>query len=155
MSAAVVEIADLHASYGGRAVLKGISLTIPAGRVLAVVGPSGCGKTTLLRTINRLLPSDCRVSGSIVRADKDARRMDAVLLRRRVGMVFQKPNPFPMSIRENVLYGLKAQGRHRGRAGSVLLRPLRRIAQAVVRDGARVGSDPCDEHCGQRRGAEF
>lgn len=106
----VIEIRDLRVSYGATAVIGGIDLTIAPGTVLAVVGPSGCGKTTLLRTLNRMTASSAKISGQIKLDGEDVHRMDPVLLRRRVGMVFQKPNPFPMSIRENVLYGLKAQG---------------------------------------------
>lgn len=107
-----IEIADLRVSYNGTEVIKGIRLTIAPGKVLAVVGPSGCGKTTLLRCLNRLTPPTCKVSGQILLDGETIHRMDPILLRRRVGMVFQKPNPFPMSIRENVLYGVKAQGSH-------------------------------------------
>jgi phosphate transport system ATP-binding protein len=107
----VIELRGLRVSYGTAEVLKGIDLTIGSGQVLAIVGPSGCGKTTLLRCLNRLTPPSCRIEGSITLDGQETRRMDPILLRRRVGMVFQKPNPFPMSIRENVLYGLKAQGR--------------------------------------------
>jgi phosphate transport system ATP-binding protein len=109
----VIEIRDLRVSYGATEVISGIDLTIEPGQVLAVVGPSGCGKSTLLRCLNRLTPPSCRIQGSITLDGAETRRMDSILLRRRVGMVFQKPNPFPMSIRENVLYGLKAQGKGR------------------------------------------
>ena len=100
-------------SYGDTPVIKGIDLTIAPGKVLAIVGPSGCGKTTLLRCLNRLTPANCRIQGSITLDGAETMRIDPILLRRRIGMVFQKPNPFPMSIRENVLYGLKAQGRRK------------------------------------------
>ena len=108
----VMETGMLRVAYGARQVLKGIDLSIARGKVTAMVGPSGCGKTTLLRTLNRLtdLTASCRVTGEVTLDGEDCMAMDPVLLRRRVGMVFQKPNPFPMSIRENVLYGVKAQG---------------------------------------------
>ena len=105
-----VVIAGLRVAYGATDVIKGIDMTIAPGTVLAVVGPSGCGKTTLLRTLNRMTAGSARISGQITLDGDDIHKMDPVLLRRRVGMVFQKPNPFPMSIRENVLYGVKAQG---------------------------------------------
>jgi phosphate transport system ATP-binding protein len=91
-------------------VLKGITMGFPAGEVTAIIGPSGCGKTTLLTTLNRLaeLNRNCRVEGRVELDDADVLALDPVLLRRRVGMVFQKPNPFPMSIRDNVLYGVRA-----------------------------------------------
>jgi phosphate transport system ATP-binding protein len=105
-----LEIRGLRVAYGGKEVLKGIDLDVEPGKITALIGPSGCGKTTLLRCINRLseLTRGCTVKGSIRLDGKDIREMDPMLLRRRVGMVFQKPNPFPMSIRENILYGIKA-----------------------------------------------
>ena len=108
--AGVVETKGLRVAYGATEVIKGIDLTIAPGTVLAVVGPSGCGKTTLLRCLNRMTASGAKITGEIFLDGEPTLRMDPVLLRRRVGMVFQKPNPFPMSIRENVLYGVKAQG---------------------------------------------
>jgi len=108
----VMETAQLRISFGTREVLKGIDLTIAKGQVTAIVGPSGCGKTTFLRSLNRLtdLTPGCKVEGRISLDGEDCVAMDPVLLRRRVGMVFQRPNPFPMSVRENVLYGVKAHG---------------------------------------------
>lgn len=108
-----IEIRNLSVSYNGITVVKNISLAIPAGKITAIIGPSGCGKTSLLRSINRLneLNKNCRVQGQILVDGEDVLQMDTVLLRRKVGMVFQKPNPFPRSIRENILYGLKAANR--------------------------------------------
>ena len=105
-------VRDLHVFYGKKEILKGIDLTFPPGQVTAIIGPSGCGKTTLLATLNRLseMSPGCRVAGKVELDGTDVLRMDPVILRRRVGMVFQRPNPFPMSIRENVLYGIKAAG---------------------------------------------
>ena len=110
----MIDIKELHVSYNGIEVLKGIDLSIPPGKVTALIGPSGCGKTTLLRCLNRLseLIKGCKTQGKILLAGEDIRQMDPTLLRRRVGMVFQKPNPFPMSVRENVLYGVKANHHH-------------------------------------------
>ena len=105
-----MEVRNLQVTYGDKPAIKGIDLTFPAGRVTAIIGPSGCGKTTLLMTLNRLseMTRGCRVAGEVILDGTDVLRIDPVLLRRRVGMVFQRPNPFPMSIRENILYGIKA-----------------------------------------------
>jgi phosphate transport system ATP-binding protein len=125
-------VADLRVSFSGREVIHGIDLAFPRGRVTAILGPSGCGKTTLLRCLNRLteLTRGAAVTGRIELDGEDCLAMDSVLLRRRVGMVFQKPNPFPMSIRENVLYGIKAQG-SKGDHEEILEASLRR---AVIWD---------------------
>jgi phosphate transport system ATP-binding protein len=106
-----MRVENLRVTYKGNpSVLKGISMSFPPGQVTAIIGPSGCGKTTLLSTLNRLaeLNRNCRIEGSVMLDDVDVLHVDPVLLRRRVGMVFQKPNPFPMSIRDNVLYGVRA-----------------------------------------------
>jgi len=105
-----IEVKGLHVSYGDNEILKGINLTFPPGKVTAIIGPSGCGKTTLLRCLNRMsdLASGCRINGEILLDGEDIFKLDPVQLRRRVGMVFQKPNPFPKSLQENVLYGVKA-----------------------------------------------
>lgn len=109
-----LDVQGLNLYYGTTQALKNIDLKIPAKRVTAFIGPSGCGKSTLLRCFNRMndLIDSCRVEGAI-RLDGDDihdRRVDVAELRRRVGMVFQKPNPFPKSIFENVAYGLRLQG---------------------------------------------
>ena len=105
-----IAIENLIVAYGDHIAVKGISLTFKAGVVTAIIGPSGCGKTTMLRTLNRLndITEGCTIQGAVTLDGKDIFAMDPVLLRRRVGMVFQKPNPFPMSIKENVIYGVKA-----------------------------------------------
>lgn len=105
-----LSIRNLEAGYKGSKVLKGINMNIAGGNVTALIGPSGCGKTTLLRCLNRLmeLTLSAQVSGEILLGDVNILQMDPMLLRRDIGMVFQKPNPFPMSIRENILYGIKA-----------------------------------------------
>ncbi|MFU8815647.1 MAG: phosphate ABC transporter ATP-binding protein PstB [Pseudomonadales bacterium] len=103
---------DLH--YGTERALKNISMQIAARRVTAFIGPSGCGKSTLLRCFNRMndLIDGCRIGGEILLDGSNIydRGVDVAELRRRVGMVFQKPNPFPKSIYENVAYGLRLQG---------------------------------------------
>ena len=103
---------DLH--YGENHVLRSIDMDIPRHKVTALIGPSGCGKSTLLRCFNRmndLIPS-CRIRGSIALEGGDihAQGLDVAALRRRVGMVFQRPNPFPKSIFENVAFGLRLMG---------------------------------------------
>lgn len=107
-----VEHLDLW--YGDHQALRDISLEIPAGKVTAFIGPSGCGKSSLLRCLDRMNDriDDCRVEGSIRLGDEDVSAIDVYDLRRRVGMVFQRPNPFPLSIFENVVYGLRRQGCH-------------------------------------------
>jgi phosphate transport system ATP-binding protein len=107
-------VENLNLYYGDKQALRGISLTIPQKKVTAFIGPSGCGKSTLLRCFNRMndLIDGCRTEGAIKLYgrnifDKD---VDAAQLRRRIGMVFQKPNPFPKSIYENVAYGLRLAG---------------------------------------------
>ena len=111
----MIEIADLDFAYGTNKVLHDINLSIPARAVTAFIGPSGCGKTTLLRCLNRM--NDLIDSASITRGsiriegvDINAAGLDVVDLRRRVGMVFQKSNPFPKSIYDNVAYGLRIAG---------------------------------------------
>jgi phosphate transport system ATP-binding protein len=109
----------LNVWFADNHVLKDIDLDIPARQVTAVIGPSGCGKSTFIRALNRMheLVPIARIEGEVLLDGEDVYRpsVDPVLLRRRVGMVFQKPNPFPtMSIRENVLAGLKLTGRHKG-----------------------------------------
>ena len=105
----VLEIEHLHLYYGSKEALRDISLALPRQRVTAFIGPSGCGKSTLLRCFNRMndLIEGVRTVGSIKLDGEDinAPDVDVIRLRRRVGMVFQKYNPFPKSIYENVIYG--------------------------------------------------
>jgi len=112
--AASVKVRKLNLFYDGVQALKNVDLDIPDKQVTAFIGPSGCGKSTLLRCFNRmndLIPS-CRTEGEIFINDQNIlnKSIDVAELRRRVGMVFQKPNPFPKSIYENVAYGLRIQG---------------------------------------------
>ncbi|MCO4322707.1 phosphate ABC transporter ATP-binding protein PstB [Aliidiomarina sp. Y6] len=108
------EVRNLRLKYGKDEALKGISLQIPKNKVTAFIGPSGCGKSTLLRCFNRMndLVDNCTVEGEVLLDGENvyAPKVDVSELRRRVGMVFQKPNPFPKSIYENVAYGLRLQG---------------------------------------------
>ncbi len=107
-------VEKLNLYYGDSHALKDISFNIPEKCVTAFIGPSGCGKSTLLRCFNRMndLVDSCRVEGKIMLEGQDIyhRGVDVAELRRKVGMVFQKPNPFPKSIYENVAYGLRLQG---------------------------------------------
>ncbi|MNZ49260.1 Phosphate import ATP-binding protein PstB [compost metagenome] len=109
-----LEVPGLSLFYGDKQALHNVSLNIPKQRVTAFIGPSGCGKSTLLRCFNRMndLVDGCRVDGEILLDGKNIYRKgeEVAELRRRVGMVFQKPNPFPKSIYENVVYGLRIQG---------------------------------------------
>ena len=109
-----LEVDNLNLYYGEKQALKGINMQLPEKRVTAFIGPSGCGKSTLLRCFNRMndLVDGVRIEGEINHHGKNifAQGVDVSELRRRVGMVFQKPNPFPKSIYENVAYGLRLQG---------------------------------------------
>ncbi|HEV3046239.1 MAG TPA: phosphate ABC transporter ATP-binding protein [Solirubrobacteraceae bacterium] len=124
---------DVSVSYAGKEAVKGVSLSIHQGEVLALIGPSGCGKTTLLRTLNRLTeltPSAAR-SGQLLLDGEDIHELVDTTLRSRVAMVFQQPNPFPMSIFDNVAFALREQGRRR--PGRRELEPL--VADALRRAG--------------------
>jgi phosphate transport system ATP-binding protein len=123
------QISNLDFFYGPKQAVFGLSLKIPAGKVTALIGPSGCGKSTFLRTLNRMNETirNSRFVGEILLDGQDISQMDVVRLRRRVGMVFQRPNPFPKSIYENVAYGLKING-YKGRLDDLVEHSLRRAA---------------------------
>ena len=110
----IFKIDSLHLSYGTNEALKGIDMTIYRNKVTAFIGPSGCGKSTFIRCLNRMndLIDNVSITGSIRFNDKEIYdpSLDIVDLRTKVGMVFQAPNPFPMSIFDNVAYGLRCQG---------------------------------------------
>lgn len=114
-----LETRGLDLYYSGKQALFDVNLRIPKNRVTAFIGPSGCGKSTLLRTFNRMndLVDGCHVEGEILLEGRNIfeRSLDITDLRRQVGMVFQKPNPFPKSIYENVAYGLRLQGQNNKR----------------------------------------
>ncbi|MCG6949682.1 MAG: phosphate ABC transporter ATP-binding protein PstB [Acidobacteria bacterium] len=125
-----LESDGLHLFYGETHALKGIDLEMPARQITALIGPSGCGKSTYLRCFNRMndMIEGVRVEGKVVVEGMDVHRPDVDLerLRKRVGMVFQKSNPFPMSIRENISYGPRMTGiRGRGRLDELVERSLR------------------------------
>jgi phosphate transport system ATP-binding protein len=111
----------LSVLYGDKPAVKEVDLPVRQGEVLAMIGPSGCGKTTLLRTLNRLteLTPTASFTGRITLDDVDTRMMEPTALRRRVTMVFQQPNPFPMSIFDNLAYVLREQGSRRARRSTL------------------------------------
>jgi phosphate transport system ATP-binding protein len=129
----LIEVRDLSLSYGANKALKNISLTIGEKIVTAFIGPSGCGKSTLLRCFNRMndLIDNVRVEGTIHIAGQDinSRDVDVIELRKRIGMVFQKSNPFPKSIYDNVAYGLQLQGiNKKSELESIVEKSLRQAA---------------------------
>ena len=128
-----LEVKDLNLFYSEKQALHGINMTIPRNRVTAYIGPSGCGKSTLLRCINRMndLVDGVRIEGEVLLDGNNIfdKNVNVADLRRRVGMVFQKPNPFPKSIYENVAYGLRLQGiRDRRRTDEVVEKALKGAA---------------------------
>ena len=130
---AVLEVRDFNLWYGAKQALFSNNLPVPQGKVTALIGPSGCGKSTLLRSVNRMndLIEGVRTSGDIVLGSDSAygRGVDVIELRRRMGMVFQKSNPFPMSIRDNVTYALQINGvRNRAVLAEVCEKALRGAA---------------------------
>lgn len=108
----VFNIKHVDLYYGDFKALKDINMTIGKNQITAFIGPSGCGKSTLLKSINRMndLVEGCRVEGTIEFMGQDIKQMEVNSLRKRVGMVFQKPNPFPMSIYDNIAYGPRTHG---------------------------------------------
>ena len=127
-----LETTDLHLWYGNFEALKGISMAIPEKEITAFIGPSGCGKSTYLKTLNRMndLVEGCRIQGKVTLDGEDIYgNMDVNLLRRRVGMVFQKPNPFPMSIYDNIAYGPRIHGvRFKAKLDEIVETSLRQAA---------------------------
>jgi phosphate transport system ATP-binding protein len=116
MTETKIEIRGLNLRYGSFHALKDVSLDVPRTRITALIGPSGCGKSTLLRTLNRMndLIPGTRITGSVKLDGEEVYggKIGVDRLRKRVGMVFQRPNPFPLSIFENVVYGLRVAGVH-------------------------------------------
>ncbi|MCO6543282.1 MAG: phosphate ABC transporter ATP-binding protein [Lactobacillus sp.] len=114
MTDAIITAQDVHLFYGHKEALKGITMDIKRDEITAMIGPSGCGKSTFLRCLNRMndLIDNVTITGNIALEGQNmyAPAMDTVQLRKRVGMVFQQPNPFPFSIYDNVVYGLKIAG---------------------------------------------
>ena len=128
----IIETKNLELWYGDFKALKGINLAIPEKKITALIGPSGCGKSTYLKTLNRMndLVEGCRITGEITLDGEDIYgNMDINILRKRVGMVFQKPNPFPMSIYDNIAYGPRIQGiKSRSALDEIVERSLRQAA---------------------------
>ena len=129
----ILSVNDLNLWYGEHQALKNISLDIPEKSITALIGPSGCGKSTFLKTLNRMndLVPGVRITGSVQYRGEDiyAPTTDVSELRRQVGMVFQKPNPFPMSIYDNVAYGPRTHGiRNRAKLDALVERSLRGAA---------------------------
>ena len=114
MNKALISVKNLDLWYGEHQALYGVSADIPEHQITALIGPSGCGKSTFLKTINRMndLVPDCRIEGEVLFNGDDiyADGTDVTVLRTKIGMVFQKPNPFPMSIYDNIAYGPRLQG---------------------------------------------
>lgn len=130
MSKLSIQNIDLY--YGDFKALKNINMEIEENKITAFIGPSGCGKSTLLKSINRMndLVEGCRIEGDILLDGKSVfKGMDVNLLRRRVGMVFQKPNPFPMSIYDNIAYGPRTHGiRSKAKLDDIVEKSLRNAA---------------------------
>ena len=141
----VVSLKDVSFYYGAFRAVKEISFDIPAHQITSIIGPSGCGKSTLLRTINRMndLIPGTRVEGEILYHDEDlyASYVDPVEVRRRIGMVFQKPNPFPKSIYDNVAFGPRLNG-FKGDLDGLVEQSLRR-----VRSGTRSRTSSSNPAC--------
>ncbi|QIB70619.1 phosphate ABC transporter ATP-binding protein [Aminipila butyrica] len=127
-----IKVKDLDLYYGDFKALKDVNLTLPEKEITAFIGPSGCGKSTLLKSLNRMndLVEGCRITGEVLLDEQDIYgSMDINLLRKRVGMVFQKPNPFPMSIFDNVAFGPRTHGiKSGGRLAELVEKSLRDAA---------------------------
>lgn len=128
-----IKIEKLDLFYGNFHALKNINLNIEQNRITAFIGPSGCGKSTLLKSLNRMndMVEGCRITGKILLDGGDIfdRKMDVNILRKKVGMVFQKPNPFPMSIYDNIAYGPRTHGiRKKSELDEIVEQSLRNAA---------------------------
>lgn len=127
-----ITVENLNLWYGEKQALKNVSLKIPRNSVTALIGPSGCGKSTFIRCLNRMndLVKNCRIEGKVLIENEDiyGTDVDVVELRKQVGMVFQKPNPFPMSIYDNVAYGPRIHGVNKKDIDAVVRNALRSAA---------------------------
>ena len=127
-----ITVTDLDLYYGEFQALKKINMSVPEHQITALIGPSGCGKSTLLKSLNRMndLVEGCRITGSVKLDDTEIYgKMDVNVLRKRVGMVFQKPNPFPMSVYDNVAFGPRTHGvRSKVKLDAVVEKSLRDAA---------------------------
>lgn len=129
----VMEVRDLHLWYGAKEALKGVSMPIRTKEITALIGPSGCGKSTLLRSLNRMNDTvkGCRIEGEVLYKGENIYdpSVDANDVRKRIGMIFQRPNPFPMSIYDNLTYAPKIHGiTKRGDLDEIVERTLRQAA---------------------------
>ncbi|MCD8107396.1 MAG: phosphate ABC transporter ATP-binding protein PstB [Oscillospiraceae bacterium] len=128
----LIDVEHMNLWYGDNHAIKDVSIAIPQNRITALIGPSGCGKSTFLKSLNRMndLVEGVKIEGKLTLGGIDIYKdIDVSVLRRRVGMVFQKPNPFPMSIYDNVAYGLRVQGvRSRVQLDEAVERSLRQAA---------------------------
>jgi phosphate transport system ATP-binding protein len=128
----IIRTENMNLYYGSNHALKDINLSLPENRITALIGPSGCGKSSFLKSLNRMndLVEDCKIEGKILIGGKDIyREADVNILRKRVGMVFQKPNPFPMSIYDNIAYGPRIHGiKSKQRLDEIVERSLRQAA---------------------------
>ena len=126
------EIENLNLYYGSFQALKSVSMNLPAREITAFIGPSGCGKSTLIKSLNRMndLVEGCKITGKVLLDNEDIYGdMDPSLLRKRVGMVFQKPNPFPMSIYDNIAFGPRTHGvKGKAKLDDIVERSLRNAA---------------------------
>lgn len=127
-----IEIKNMELYYGDFKAIKGINLSIPPNEITAFIGPSGCGKSTFLKTLNRMndLVEGCKITGDIKLDGEDIYgNMDVNLLRKRIGMVFQNPNPFPMSVYDNIAYGPRTHGIHsKSKLDEIVEKSLRQAA---------------------------
>ena len=138
-------VKNLNLYYGDKQALKNINMEIMKNQVTAFIGPSGCGKSTFIRCLNRMndLIEGCRVEGEVIKDNLDiySPKQDIVDLRTRVGMVFQKPNPFPMSIYDNIAYGPRCQGlKDRKQLDEIVVRSLKQAALYEEVEGHLDGS---------------
>ena len=132
MGRSKIEVKGLNLYYGDFQALKNVNIRIPEKEITAFIGPSGCGKSTLLKTLNRMndLVEGCRIEGNVLLDEENVYgNLDVNVLRRRVGMVFQKPNPFPMSVYDNIAYGPRTHGvRKKSMLDEIVERSLRQAA---------------------------
>lgn len=127
-----ISIQDMELYYGDFQAIKGISMEIPENKITAFIGPSGCGKSTVIKSLNRMndLVEGCKITGNILLDGVDIyKKMDPIVLRKRVGMVFQKPNPFPMSVYDNIAFGPRTHGvKNKAQLDEIVERSLRQAA---------------------------
>ena len=138
-----MRVEQLSVLYGAKAAVSDVSLPIHAGEALALIGPSGCGKTTLLRTLNRLTETTAGAtrSGRVLLDGTDVEQLEVTALRRRVAMVFQQPNPFPMSIFDNVAYAIRVQNKKRPGRRELMPQVVDALRRAGLYDEVADGLD--------------